>query len=243
MIDQTLKAISAYVEALKLSRQLRLWPYYLTPALISLLLGLGIAWGAWSLGGNAASWIITHYPWSWGAGLVGKIAAIFSGLLVAALGFILYKNLVMILAGPFMSPLSEKVERHLTGQSSSEGWNMARLIRDLIRGLRIALRNIIRELLLTLALLLLGLIPILSPFIGVAVFLVQSYFAGFGNMDYTLERHFNYRNSIRFVKAHKGIALGNGIVFMLLLLTGVGVLIAPPWATVAATINTVKNLK
>ncbi len=243
MLNDTLKSIATYTEAWRLSKELRLWPFYLIPALISLFLGTAIIWGAWSIAGNAASWIIAHYPWQWGAALVAKAAAIFSGLLIAALGFILYKNLVMILAGPFMSPLSERVEQHLTGQKTTGGWNPARLVKDIIRGLRIALRNIIRELLLTLLLLLLGLIPLLSPFTSIGVFLVQSYFAGFGNMDYALERHFGYRDSIRFVKMHKGLALGNGIIFMLLLLTGIGVLIAPPWATVAATIDTVRKLE
>ncbi len=242
MFSETYLAIRTYAHAWRLSHELRLWKYYLIPAFISLLIGGGIVWSAWSAAGTIASWLIAHYPWAWGAALVAKMAAIFSGLLIAAIGLILYKNLVMLLAGPFMSPLSEKVEKHLTGQKVSAPWNITRLIHDFIRGLRIAIRNIIRELLLTLLLLLIGLIPALSPFTSIGIFLVQSYFAGFGNMDYTLERHFDYRGSIAFVRNHKGLALGNGIVFMLLLLTGIGFLIAPPWATVASTINTINTL-
>ena len=243
MLIEILQAIRNYARAWHIVNKLRLWPFFFVPALISLLLGGIIAWSAWSVAGSTASWLISHYPWTWGAATVAKIAAVFSGLLLAALGFILYKNLVMILAGPFMSPLSEKVERHLIGGKTSPTWHATHLLRDLIRGLRIALRNIIRELLLTFSLLLIGLFPALSPFTSIGIFLVQSYFAGFGNMDYTLERQFGYRDSIRFVQRHKGLALGNGILFMLLLLTGIGFLIAPPWATVASTLDTLEALE
>ena len=71
---------------------------------------------------------------------------------------------------------------------------------------------------------------------------VQSFYAGFGNIDYTLERHLNVRNSIRLVRVNKGLALGNGLVFMGLLAIGIGFLIAPPLAAVAATIETTKRL-
>jgi CysZ protein len=72
---------------------------------------------------------------------------------------------------------------------------------------------------------------------------VQAFYAGFGNMDYTLERHFSYKESIEFVKKRKGIAIGNGIVFMLILLIPVvGILIVLPLSIVAATIETLKAL-
>jgi len=87
-----------------------------------------------------------------------------------------------------------------------------------------------------------GLIPIFAPFTAIAIFLVQSFYGGAGNMDYALERHFDVRGSIRFVKDNRGVALGNGIVFIGLLLTGVGFLVAPPLAAIAATIESVKKL-
>jgi CysZ protein len=72
---------------------------------------------------------------------------------------------------------------------------------------------------------------------------IQAYYAGFGTMDYTLERHYNYKNSIRFVQKHRGIAIGNGLGFMLLLLIPViGIIIVFPLSVVAATKNTVAEL-
>ena len=62
-------------------------------------------------------------------------------------------------------------------------------------------------------------------------------------MDYTLERYFPYKRSVEYVRAHRGIAIGNGIVFMLILLIPiVGILIVLPLSAVAATITTLREL-
>ena len=74
------------------------------------------------------------------------------------------------------------------------------------------------------------------------LFLVQAYYAGFGNMDYSLERHHSISGSIRFIRRNRWLAMGNGTVFMLLLMTGIGFLFAPPLSTIAGTIEVVKRL-
>ncbi len=71
---------------------------------------------------------------------------------------------------------------------------------------------------------------------------MQSYYAGFGNLDFALERHYRYADSVRFVQRNRALALGNGAVFMLLLFTFAGFLVALPLGTVAATIETVKRV-
>ena len=103
------------------------------------------------------------------------------------------------------------------------------------------------ELLLTIPILLIGFIPIIGFISTPLLFLVQSYYAGFGNMDYTLERHLSYRQSVQFVKNHKGIALGNGMVFMVILLIPIlGIILVLPLSVTAAsseTINVVLDSK
>ena len=100
----------------------------------------------------------------------------------------------------------------------------------------ITLRNIFREIGFTILLLLSGLIPGLQPFVPAAIFLVQSYYAGFGAMDYTLERYYGVKQSASFVSANKALALGMGSAFLLLLFIPIlGFILAPPLITAGST--------
>ncbi len=242
MLKGLSSGITAYGSALRIISKLGLWGYVLIPALISLFLASIIGVAAWNFSDDIGQQLIAWYPWELGVSVVERIGTVFSGVLMIVLGFMLYKHLIILLSAPFMSPLSEKVENHLLGRPTTTQFSITQIAKDLVRGLRIALRNIIRESFLLILLLMAGLIPIFSPFAPFLIFGVQSFYAGFGNIDYTLERHFNVRNSIRFVKSNKGLALGNGLVFMGLLAIGIGFLIAPPLAAVAATIETTKRL-
>ncbi|HHS95342.1 MAG TPA: EI24 domain-containing protein [Phaeodactylibacter sp.] len=142
-----------------------------------------------------------------------------------------------------MTPLSQKIEQQLLGQIGTDnGFQLSKAIKEIIRGLRISLRNIFFEIMWTAPLFILGLIPALSFFTTILMFLIQAYYAGFGNMDYTLERHLDVKESIRFVRKNRGLAIGLGTVFLLLLSTGIGFLVAPPLATAAATLSTSKRL-
>lgn len=241
MVKGFLDGMTAYGKALSLISELRLWNYLIIPAALSLLLGAGIFATAWGLSDNIGALLISVYPWEWGAAIVAKIAEITGGLLVGIFGLLLYKNLTIILVGPFMSPLSEKVEMALIGTPAS-GFSLTQMISDFVRGLRIALRNIIREIFYTLLLLLLSLFPVFAPFTTVLIFLVQAFYAGFGNFDFYLERHLRVRESVTFARQNKGLMMGNGAVFLLLLLTGIGFLFAPTLGPVAATVEGVKKI-
>ncbi|GAK98900.1 hypothetical protein JCM19314_2931 [Nonlabens ulvanivorans] len=143
------------------------------------------------------------------------VAEWISGLSILLLGFILYKHLVMALSAPFMSPVSERIEKHFypNARNHIEHRDTSNM-EQLWRGLRINLRNIAYEFAITIPLLLLSFVPVVGIVFTVLAFIVQAYYAGFGNIDYTLERHFTYRDSVNFVKRHRGIAIGIGIVFM-----------------------------
>lgn len=243
MIKHILSGIKAYFGSFKLISQLGLWKYFWVPILLSILIAALIFSVAYSLSDNIGSMLSQWWTWDWGQQTVYLISEVFGGILILILGFILYKHMVMAFSAPFMGPVSEKIEAHLSGRNP-QNLKHTSFAAQLWRGVRINLRNLTMEILLTIPIILIGLIPIVGLFSAFLLFMVQGYYAGFGNMDYTLERHYSYKESIRFVKNNKGIAIGNGIVFMLFLfIPVVGVILILPLSVTAATVQTVELLK
>ncbi|WP_420552984.1 EI24 domain-containing protein [Tenacibaculum aiptasiae] len=242
MIQNIIKGIKAYLGAFQLISKLKLWKYFTIPTIISLLTAIVVGSMAYGLSDNLGHYFANFWKWEFGKETFEIISTFLSGLLIVIVGLVLYKHIVMALSAPFMSPVSEKIENYMVGESHLH--RNTSFQEQFIRGIRINVRNFIRGMFLTIIIILFGLIPVIGIISTVLLFLVQAYYAGFGNMDYTLERHFKYKESIRFVKENKGLAIGNGIVFMLfLLIPVVGVLLVLPLSVTAATTETIKKIQ
>lgn len=239
MIKAVFKGCAAYFEAYETISCLKLWKFFAIPMLISLVVFLLIVFVSYAFSDAIVSYIASFWTWDFGKETFNTISRVFSGLLIVLIGFITFKHIVMALSAPFMGPISKKIEDDFRGVVSqvktTSFWGLLR------RGIKISSRNLFRELLLSIPILLLGFIPVIGLFSAILLFLMQAYFAGFGNMDYTLERYFSYQKSILFVKKNRGVAIGNGLVFMLfLLIPFIGVILVLPFSVTAATIATVK---
>jgi len=242
MFKHLFDALKAYSGALALISKLNLWRYFAIPMAISIVVGTLIITSAYGFSDDLGHWIADFWLWDFGREFFTTISSLLGGLIILALGLILFKHIIMALSAPFMSPVSEKIEQYLTGQAKVNRINSS-FQSQLWRGIRINGRNLILELLITIPILLLKFIPVINIFSTILLFLVQAYYAGFGNIDYTLERHFSYRQSIAFVKQRKGLAIGNGIGFLLILLVPfVGVILVLPLCVTAASAATVKTL-
>jgi CysZ protein len=232
-----LRGATAYLRGVQLIAKHNLWLYFWIPVLLSLVFGFAVLSTAWGISDDLGGWIISFYPFEWGKSTFGKIATITGGVSLVAFTLLIFRYLIMAVAAPFMSLLSERLEQKMYPGTSGAPLSIGKLFKDLLRGVRIALRNIVREVVITILLLVLGIIiPILAPVIPVFIILVQAYYAGFGNFDYTLERRTGVRESVRFVKANRWMAIGNGVVFVLLLMTGIGFLFALPLGTAAGAV-------
>lgn len=243
MIKNILQGIKAYIGTYSLLTKLNLWRYFGIPIVISILTAILIGVSAYGLSDNLGLYISKIWIWETGKETFSTIGNFIGGAIILVIGLILYKHIIMALSAPFMSPVSEKIEAHLLGEEGHKHRNTS-FREQLFRGIRINVRNLSMELLLTVPILLISFIPIIGVFSTLLLFLVQAYYAGFGNMDYTLERHFKYRESLTFVRKHRGIAIGNGIVFMLFLLVPIiGIVIVLPLSVTAASIKTVELLK
>lgn len=239
MISNLIDGLKAYLEAYEVISRLKLWRFFLIPMLISVLIFLNIVLVSISFSDEIGLYISSFWSWDFGKETINTVSMILGGVILISIGLIVFKHLVMILSAPFMGPISKKIEDDFTGVTSQT--QVSSPLTLMFRSIKISSRNLFRELLLSIPILILGLIPFIGFFSLFLLFLMQAYFAGFGNMDYTLERHFSYQKSIQFVKANKGIAIGNGLVFMLfLLIPFVGIILIIPFSVTSATIATVK---
>jgi len=243
MIKNILKGIKAYTGTFALISKLKLWKYFLVPIIISIITASIIGLSAYGLSDNLGHFFARVWIWDWGKETFTSLSTIVGAIIIVVIGFILYKHIVMALSAPFMSPVSEKIEAHLTG-NNNHVHRTTSFKEQLWRGIRINVRNLFKELLFSIPLLLLKFIPGVNIVSAILLLLIQAYYTGFGNIDYTLERHFKYNESIRFVRKNRGIAIGNGIVFMLFMFIPIiGIIIVLPLSVTAATTKTVELIR
>ena len=242
MIKNILSGIRGYAGAFSLISKLKLWQYFIIPIVISIVTATVIGFTAYGLSDNIGVFLAKIWIWDWGKETVTTITSFIGAIFVLVIGLIFYKHIILALSAPFMSAVSEKIEIHING-SLKHNQRKTTFQEQLWRGIRINIRNSGKEILITIPILLLKFIPLVNIFSTILLFLVQAYYAGFGNMDYALERHLNYKESINFIAKNKGVSIGNGIVFMLCLLIPIlGIIIVLPLSVTAASVKTVALL-
>jgi CysZ protein len=244
MINDVSDTIKAYFSAFSYARRYGLFRYLWLSGFLSLLIGGGIFLLAYSLSDDIGSFLSAWWSWDWGSDIILTITNVLSGLLIGVIGLFLYKYIVLIIIGPIMSPLSERLEEGILGISDGESLSVSRMVKEMIRGASLALRNLVRELFFTILLLAGSLIPVLALATTPMIYFVQSYYLGFGNMDYFLERHFGIQDSIDFVRKFRWVAITNGALFILTLFIPIlGLFLAPFLCTIASTVVCVERCK
>jgi CysZ protein len=238
-------AIQAYFQAHRFIRQHRLWKWILIPGIIYTVLFMV---GAYFFGKTSADFI----EWmAKGTGLQDWLNAIdngFLGFLFTIGGFLLwmllmlfyfslFKYVFLIVASPLFAYLSEKTEAIIEGKDLP--FSFVQLLKDIKRGIFIAARNSLWQTVYLLTILLLSLIPLLGWLTPILALLVECYYYGFSMLDYSMERHKKTAaESIYFIGTHKGLAVGNGLIFyMMHLLPIVGWVLAPAYSVIAATLS------
>jgi CysZ protein len=110
---------------------------------------------------------------------------------------------------------------------------------DAWRGIKLALRNAVWQTIYIFSLLLLSLLPLVGWISPLIALLVECYYYGFSMLDYSCERNkLSPSQSIDFIGRHKGLAIGNGMMFYLMhTIVIVGWILAPSYAVVAATLS------
>jgi len=205
--------------------------YLLYSGLLASLVFTTIIYLTWKFASVAGDKIAAWIPWSWAH--ESMVFSFFIGLTVMVLVFMVMKYILLILLSPLLSIISEKAEKQMTGLVGGAGFSFAR---SASRSVRINLRNLVKESVFTVLLLVVGLVPGINLIVLPLIFIVQAYFTGFGIMDFYLERHFTFRQTIPMVYNNKWAAITLGMIFMtLFFIPVVGVIVGPYFTTVTGT--------
>ena len=245
MLKEIIIAIQSYFDAHTFIIKHRLWKWIIIPGVLYTLLFVVGMYFFWRSSDNAVSWISSQIGleiWHQSqrsewlsflfvmAGLILRIVLVF-------FYFSLFKYLFLIIGSPVFAYLSEKTESILEGKDFP--FDLKQLMRDVARGIKLALRNTLWQTLYVVSLLLLSLFPLAGWITPVIALFVECYYYGFSMLDYSLERHkLSSAQSINYIGRHKGLAIGNGLMFYLMHgFIIIGWVLAPAYAVVAATLS------
>lgn len=245
MLKEIVIAIQSFSRAHQFISKHRLWKWILIPGILYMILfGVGMYY-FWTSSDEAVSYLSRligidkwlHRQQNSFLNFLFVMGEIMVRLLLVFFYFSLFKYIFLIIGSPLFAYLSEKTEAIIEGKEFAFSWQQ--LVKDMIRGIKLALRNTLWQTVYVLSLLLLSFFPVIGWITPVIILFVECYYYGFSMLDYSCERHkLSASESIEYIGKHKGLAIGNGMVFYLMhLLPFVGWILAPAYAVVAATIS------
>jgi CysZ protein len=245
MLKEIIISIQSYMHAHQFIIKHKLWKWILVPGLIYCILFVGGIYLFWISSNSAIEFILQQTGvkgWldrmqdSW-VSFLFIVGQVIFRLVLLLFYFSLFKFLFLIIGSPVFAYLSEKTESIMEGKEYP--FSMRQLMKDIWRAIKIALRNLLWQTVYVVSILILSFIPLFGWVAPLVALLVECYYFGFSMLDYSSERNkLSAAQSIDFIGRHKGLAIGNGLVFYLLHLVPVaGWLFAPSYSVIAATIS------
>ena len=245
MLKEIIIAIQSYFEAHQFIRKHRLWKWILIPGIIYAILFITGMYFFWHSSTEAVTLLTNKI------GLKGWLQRqrsdllyflfMMSGLILQLIlilfYFSLFKYLFLIIGSPVFAYLSEKTESVLEGKDVP--FSFSQMLKDAGRGSVLAIRNTLWQSIYFISLLLLSFVPVIGWIAPLISLLIECYYYGFSMMDYSCERaKLSPSQSIDFIGRHRGLAIGNGLIFYLShAVVIVGWVLAPAYAVVAATLS------
>ncbi len=245
MLEEIIIAISSYFKAHRFIVKNKLWKWILIPGIIYAILFVVGIYFFWHSSAYIIEYLLTKAGLkSWlqkeNAGWLNFIfifGQIVFQLILMLFYFSWFKYLFLIIGSPLFAYLSEKTEAIILNEEYP--FSLKKFLKDVIRGIQIALRNTLWQTVYTVSILILALIPVLGWITPLVALFIECFYFGFSMLDYTSERkELSSAQSIDFINHHKGLAIGNGMVFYLMhVLPIAGWILAPSYAVIAATLS------
>jgi CysZ protein len=245
MLKEIIISIQSFFEAHRFINKHRLWKWIIVPGIIYTAM---FVIGMWFFGKTSLATIafvlqktglkawVDSMQESW-----LNLFVIIGQFIIMAVLFIFYFSLFrfvfLIVGSPVFAYLSEKTESILEGKDFP--FSLPQFLKDIARGMKIASRNLLWQSVYLVSILIISFIPLVGMVAPLVALLVECYYFGFSMLDYSSERNkLSTSQSIALIGNHKGLAIGNGLVFYVMhLLPFIGWLLAPSYAVVAATLS------
>ena len=248
MLKEIIISFQSYFHAHRFIIKHRLWKWILIPGLIyAILFCLGI-YLFWISSSSVIEFLFqTTGVKLWMQNMQNSWLSFFLifgqiilHLVLMLFYFSLFKYLFLIIGSPLFAWLSEKTEAIIEGKDLSLNFKL--LINDIRRGIRLAFRNMLWQTVYSVSILILSFLPVVGWITPLLALSIECYYLGFSMLDYSFERNkLSTSQSIAFISRHKGLAIGNGLIFYLMhLLPVIGWILAPSYAIIAATISLYK---
>jgi CysZ protein len=152
--------------------------------------------------------------------------------------FALFKFIFIALFSPFFAYLHLRIAAIQKNEIFQFQWTPYRKL--VFRALALSLTNMLWQAVYLVPIILVCTIPIIGWFTPIFTILMECYFFGYAMLDYGLATENKSRLlAATYVSRHKGLPIGNGIMFYLLhLIPVIGWMTAPFYALIAAHLNT-----
>lgn len=246
MLKELIISIRAFFLAHKFIMQYRMWKWMVIPGIIyAFLFVIGITYFS-QTSSEFIEWIILQTGLkSWvdniGSDLIGFFITMGSFWLWFTLllfYFALFKFIFLILFAPVLSYLHLRIAAVQNNEKFK--FNTGAYFILVIRAIKLGLTNMLWQTVYIIPIILICTIPIIGWFTPILTILLECYFFGYAMLDYGLATENQTRmTAATYVSNHKGLPIGNGIVFYLLhLVPIIGWMTAPFYALIAAHLNT-----
>ncbi|MBI1341593.1 MAG: hypothetical protein GC171_01530 [Terrimonas sp.] len=244
MLKEIVIAIQSYNDARQFIKAHKLWKWIIIPGLIYTLLFLtGMYFFSQSATGvidyltmvtGVSEWI-QQLASSW-VGFLFALAGVILWLLLLLFYFSLFKYAWLIIGAPIFTYLSERTQAIMEEKEFS--FNSRQLFRDITPALRVAGSNCLRQVGYFILLILLSVVPLIGMIAPVIALFMECYYYGYSMISYSLDRKsISREQSSLYIKEHKGLAVGNGLVFYIMHLV---IFLAPAYAIIASTLSVYK---
>ena len=217
-------ALSSYSESFKFIKVNKMRKFFIFPILLNIIFYFFGFLALGELTDQLIAWLeglINTDTWNfWGSEALGKSVEFLLSFILKVLSFLILVflggHVVLILLSPVLAYISEQAEQVL--ENNEYPFNFKQFVADIVRGVLISLRNFAIELGFIVICFFVSFIPLVGLLTAPFLFFISAYYYGFSFIDYNLERRrYRLKHSVSFMKRNKGLVIGNGFIYALVL--------------------------